>query len=206
MGLNDHAQETVMIGTAPRIRSLPSRLGGAMALLAGAVLLAACNAQTGAGPTNAPAATTGPTTAAPAAGLTVEVRQHATLGSYVAGKGGMSLYIFKNDSGGTSACTGSCATNWPPLTVSSPADVTAGAGVQGAIGTMHRADGTIQVTLAGKPLYYFSGDAAAGDANGQGFKDLWHLASPSGDPVGGAQATSLGAATPTPTKCVSYCY
>lgn len=191
-----------MIRTARRPRSFTNRLGGAAALLAGAVLLAACNAQTGAGSTNPPAATSAPGTAA-AAALTLEVRQHATLGGYVAGKDGMSLYVFKNDSGGTSACTGSCATNWPPLTVASPADVTAGAGVQGAIGTMQRADGTIQVTLGGKPLYYFSGDSAAGDTNGQGFKNIWYLASPSGDPVGAASPTSgTGTATqPAASKC-----
>ena len=187
-----------------RTRSRTQPFGTAMALLAGAALLAACNAQTGAGSTNPPAATSAPSTAA-AAGLTLVVRQDATLGAFVSGKDGRSLYVFKNDSGGTSACTGSCATNWPPLTVAGPADVTAGAGIQGAIGTLHRDDGTIQVTLSGKPLYYFSGDSAAGDKNGQGFKDLWHLASPSGDPVGVSAATPA-AATPAASKCVSYCY
>lgn len=198
-----------MIRTARRPGSFTNRLGGVAALLASAALFAACSSQSGAGATNPPAATSAPGTAV--AGVTLALSQSATLGGYVAGRGGMSLYVFANDSAGTSACTGSCASNWPPLTVASASDVTAGAGVTGAIGTIQRADGTTQVTLGGKPLYYFSGDTAAGDINGQGFKNLWYLASASGAPVvGGAvatpAATTPGAATPAPTKCVSYCY
>ena len=75
----------------------------------------------------------------------------------------MSLYVFTPDEGDTSACNGDCATNWPPLTVDDVADVTAGDGVTGELGTITRDDGTTQVTLGGAPLYYFIGDEAAGD-------------------------------------------
>jgi hypothetical protein len=59
----------------------------------------------------------------------------------------------------------------------------------------------MQVTLAGHPLYYFSGDSKAGDTNGQGKANIWHLASPTGDPVGGAAATGAPAATSSASKC-----
>ena len=94
----------------------------------------------------------------------------------------MSLYVFKPDEGGTSKCNGECAINWPPLA----GDVTAGDGVSGELGTITRDDGTTQVTLGGTPLYYFIGDEAAGDVNGQGQNDVWFLATGAGTAVGGA--------------------
>ena len=33
------------------------------------------------------------------------------------------------------------------------------------------------------PLYYFSGDKAAGDASGQGLNDVWWVMSPEGEPI-----------------------
>jgi predicted lipoprotein with Yx(FWY)xxD motif len=158
---------------------------------ASAALVAACAG--GGSPTTAPvpttAATTAPATTAAttppaAAGITLAVAKDATLGSYVTGANGMSLYIFTKDTGTTSACSGQCAANWPALTVSMLDDVTAGAGVTGALGTITGADGKLQVTLAGHPLYYFKGDAAAGDINGQGLNDVWYLAGPDGSLVG----------------------
>jgi predicted lipoprotein with Yx(FWY)xxD motif len=123
------------------------------------------------------------------------------LGSFVAGADGRSLYVFTKDSGGTSACTGDCATNWPPLTVASAAAATAGAGVTGALATITRADGTVQVTLGGRPVYYFGGDKAAGDVKGQGVGGIWFLASPSGEPVGGGAAASPSASACTGARC-----
>ena len=129
-------------------------------------------------------------------GLTLALATNATLGSYVTGANGMALYIFTTDSGTTSACTGGCADNWPPLTVAAAGDVTAGAGVTGALGTITRADGKLQVTLGGHPLYYFKNDAAAGDVNGQGINDVWFLAGADGTGLGMAG----GEATPAASK------
>jgi predicted lipoprotein with Yx(FWY)xxD motif len=43
----------------------------------------------------------------------------------------------------------------------------AGTGVSGTLATITRADdGSLQVTYNGLPLYFFSGDKAAGDATG----------------------------------------
>ncbi len=92
-----------------------------------------------------------------------------------------------------SACTGGCATTWPPLTVTSAGSVTGGTGVTGRIGTMTRADGTLQVTYNGAPLYFYSGDAAAGDAHGQGIGGVWFAATAGG----GSAAASPAASQPT---------
>lgn len=172
----------------------PRRLAILGLLAVTTVILAACSSQPG-------AATTGPTTAATGSangtGLQLAVRQDSTLGSFVAGADGRSLYVFTKDSGGTSACTGDCATNWPPLVVASAAAATAGTGVTGALATITRADGTLQLTLGGRPLYYFAADKAAGDVKGQGVGGIWFLAAPSGEPVGGAGA----GASPAESKC-----
>jgi predicted lipoprotein with Yx(FWY)xxD motif len=169
---------------------------GALALVAVAAIFAACAAPGGATnpPITAAPATSAPGTVAPAAALMLEVRTDPEVGAVVTGKDGRSLYVFAKDTtAGQSACNGDCATNWPPLTVAAATDVTAGTGVSGALGTITRADGAMQVTLGGKPLYYFKGDSAAGDTNGQGLNDVWYLATPSGDP---ADDDDAGAATP----------
>jgi predicted lipoprotein with Yx(FWY)xxD motif len=114
-----------------------------------------------------------------AAGGTVEITLSETsAGSALAGEGGMTLYIFDQDTGGESSCYEGCDTNWPPLLVEGGAEPTAGEGVTGDIGVSARTDGTVQVTYNGSPLYYFSGDSAAGDANGDGVGGVWHIATP----------------------------
>ena len=166
---------------------------------ASAALFAACAG--GGAPTSVPATTTPatqapPATAAPAsqatAGLTLALATNATLGQYVTGANGMALYIFTKDTGGSSACSGQCADNWPALNVTALSDVTAGAGVTGTLGTITGADGKLQVTLGGHPLYYFKGDTAAGDVNGQGLNGVWFAAGADGNGLGmggGAAAT-----------------
>ncbi|MGB5442528.1 MAG: discoidin domain-containing protein, partial [Gammaproteobacteria bacterium] len=81
------------------------------------------------------------------------------------------LYVFDNDLGapGSSTCTGGCATSWPPLLVSDGA----ASGVSD-LGTIARNDGTEQATYNGRPLYYFIGDNAPGDTNGDGAGGVWH--------------------------------
>ena len=116
---------------------------------------------------SAPAAASG----APAAGgpviMTATVGTQGTL--VVASANGMTVYTFTKDvaNSGTSACTGGCLTKWPALTVPAGSTPTGASGVTGKIGTITRTDdGTLQVTYNGLPLYFYSGDKAAGDANG----------------------------------------
>ncbi|MDO8388909.1 MAG: hypothetical protein Q7V57_00345 [Actinomycetota bacterium] len=94
---------------------------------------------------------------------------------------GMTLYLFTPDTSTSSACTGGCATAWPPIT--GPA--VGGAGLDAAqFGTITRDDGSVQATYFGHPLYLFSGDTAPGDANGQGSGGSWFAIT-----ADGAQAT-----------------
>ena len=39
------------------------------------------------------------------------------------------------------------------------------------------------MTLNGWPLYYFSGDAAPGDTNGQGVQGIWWVLAPDGTKI-----------------------
>ena len=95
-----------------------------------------------------------------------------TVGKFLTGANGMTLYIFKKDSSNKSACSGDCASNWPPFIVSAGTTVTAGDGVTGKLTTIKRDDGTMQVAYNGAPLYYFVADQAAGDTSGQGIEDF----------------------------------
>ena len=106
-------------------------------------------------------------------------------GKALAGSHGRTVYLFEADKHGTSACTGACARAWPPDTVTGAPH--AGSGVsQALLGTIKRPDGTLQVTYNGHPLYYFTGDKAAGAAKGQGltaFGAGWYVVSASGSKI-----------------------
>jgi len=129
-----------------------------------------------------------PTVGVPVTGAaTVEVSESADFGPILVDGEGMSLYVFMADTqdSGTSACTGDCAAEWPPLMTDG--DPVVGAGVDGTrLGTITRDDGSLQVTYNGWPLYRFAGDTAPGDTNGQGideFGGLWFLVSPAGEAI-----------------------
>ncbi len=106
---------------------------------------------------------------------TVAVGGNDELGSFVVGPRGYTLYIFTNDEAGVSNCVDQCAENWPPFTVLASDVLVAGAGIGGELGTIERADGSLQVTLDGMPLYYFVTDTAVGDATGEGAGDVWFV-------------------------------
>lgn len=129
--------------------------------------------------TTAPASTT---TSSVAAG-TLEMSAPGDFASHLVDPEGMSLYLFLDDGQGESTCYQSCASTWLPFA----AEVTAGAGVDPSLlGTTTRTDGTVQVTYNGWPLYHFSGDTMAGDANGQGYGSAWFLLDAAGNPEGQA--------------------
>jgi len=92
---------------------------------------------------------------------------------------GYTLYWFSSDTASASVCTGSCAVSWPP--VGGPA--IAGDGVTGQLGAIVRADGSLQATYDGHPLYTASKDMLPGQARGDNVRDsggVWHEAVVSG--------------------------
>jgi predicted lipoprotein with Yx(FWY)xxD motif len=121
-----------------------------------------------------------PTPPAAPTGLALGRVDDPTLGAFLTGANGMTLYVFSKDTPDTSTCTGTCATTWPPLTVGSAAPVAGPSGASGAITIITRPDGTMQVAYDRRPLYYYSGDSAMGDANGQGKGGVWFVAALTG--------------------------
>ena len=105
------------------------------------------------------------TTVAPDAtgAATVAVAEIDGVGEALVSSDGLTLYLFEQDDGLTSACTDACADAWPPLVADG--DPVAGDGVDAAL--LEVAEGG-QVAYNGHLLYTFSGDSAAGDANGVG--------------------------------------
>jgi predicted lipoprotein with Yx(FWY)xxD motif len=106
------------------------------------------------------------------------------LGRIVVDGRGHSLYLFEKDHG-RSACSGVCASYWPPLLTTGKAVAVKGAKAS-LIGSIRRSDGRRQVTYAGHPLYFFSGDNARGQTNGEGLKDFgasWYVLTPAGKKI-----------------------
>jgi predicted lipoprotein with Yx(FWY)xxD motif len=152
-------------------------IAGVLALAVAPVAFAACGGSSSKTTTAVPASaesTTG----------TVSVAS-TRLGKILVDSTGRTLYLFKADSGTRSACSGACATAWPPLTTGA-----APAGMGGAnaalLGTISRSGGVRQVTYNGHPLYLFVEDHEPGDVNGQGvtaFGAAWFAVSPAGNQI-----------------------
>jgi predicted lipoprotein with Yx(FWY)xxD motif len=141
---------------------------GAAGMIAAAVLLTAACASS-----SSPASSS--TSAPPAAsGQATLQTGHTSAGTVLTDSKGMTLYTFAKDQGSTSACTGACASAWPPVTGTPVA--ASGVSLSGQLGTISRGGGVLQATYNGHPLYTFAGDTAAGQANGNGstnFGGLW---------------------------------
>ena len=132
-----------------------------------------------------------PTATSPAPTAAIKTSDHATLGKIVTDPGGRSLYVFDRDTPGVSNCTGGCATTWPPL--APPAGAVVGTSdITAKVEVITRADGKKQITLNGKPLYYFAGDTAAGDALGQGSGGIWWTIKGDGSKAAATSGTSPG--------------
>jgi predicted lipoprotein with Yx(FWY)xxD motif len=134
---------------------------------------------------------------------TVSAARNSMLGEILVGTSGRTLYDTTADTAGKVACVGPCVVRWLPLVVAAHVRPLAGHGVVASlVGTVERPDGRRQVTYRGHPLYLFSGDARAGQINGQGLRGEWHALSPSGAAVTASPSGAAGntATTTTPAS------
>jgi predicted lipoprotein with Yx(FWY)xxD motif len=145
------------------------------ALIALTVTLAACDSSGTAvhysfGPTSGPKLENGPT-------YEVKVADVSGLGPILVTGQGLTLYLFVPDRQLRSTCIDMCAVQWPPLIL--PKGVPrplAGPGIKaGLLGTIPRADGTMQITYNNWPLYRWLPDLHPGQATGQGLNNLGGL-------------------------------
>jgi predicted lipoprotein with Yx(FWY)xxD motif len=95
---------------------------------------------------------------------------------------GFALYRFTHDPSGSSICYGACAVAWPPYLVK--ARPAAGPGAHARLlGAVRRADGRLQLTYAGHPLYYYVGDRHPRQVLCQAvteFGGTWYVVAPDG--------------------------
>ena len=106
----------------------------------------------------------------------VKLAEKGGVGKFLTDSKGMTLYIFKKDSPGKSACAGPCVEKWP---LYFREKVAVPDGVMAVdFGTITREDGKRQTAYKGWPLYYYVNDKAPGDVLGQGLGTVWFVANP----------------------------
>ena len=170
------------------------RLWSAAGLAAVVLALAACASSSSSSST--PAAQSNTAAAAsssPAAATGNMVLSRTINGTMVlTNSKGLTLYSFGPDTSTKLNCNGQCATYWPPVM----GPVTAGPGVTGTLGTITRADGTVQATYDGHPLYTYVGDTAPGQDKGNGLNlsgGVWHDVTVSGSAAPAASPATSSA-------------
>ena len=189
------------------IRSLLARMPMPVKLaipLGAALLATACSsAATTSSPSSAPAAGS----SAPAAGSsasasttgTVISTQAGSAGAFLTAGSGRAVYLWAKDGMNMSACSGACASTWPPVMANG--HVTASGGAKAAdLGTISRSGGK-QVTYDGHALYYFAGDSGPGQTSGQGsdsFGAKWWLVAPAGTQITAADSATGASASTAP--------
>lgn len=97
-----------------------------------------------------------------------------TAGGVLTNDAGRTLYTFDRDVAGSgkSVCNGPCAASWPPLSAGADAKPT------GEYTIITRDDGARQWAYKGKPLYTWVKDTKPGDKTGDGFNNVWKVATP----------------------------
>jgi predicted lipoprotein with Yx(FWY)xxD motif len=121
-------------------------------------------------------------TGAAVSGPFVQIAESEEYGPILVDAECRSLYMFANDADGEPTCTDDCAANWPPLFVEGDAVPPLADELDPALfSVVQHAEGPM-LKVGDWPLYYFAGDAAPGDINGQGVGGVWWLVGPDGTP------------------------
>jgi predicted lipoprotein with Yx(FWY)xxD motif len=160
------------------------RVWGAVGAVGLFMLAAACGSSAAssapstsapAAPVSAPAAVASSASPGAAPLAVLKTEQASSLGMVLTNAQGFTVYWFAKDSPTASTCAGACAAAWPPVLGMPRAE--SGVKLAGTLGEIKRANGTMQATYNGHPLYLFAGDQAPGQANGNGvdgFGALWY--------------------------------
>ncbi|GAA2229083.1 hypothetical protein GCM10010232_14110 [Streptomyces amakusaensis] len=165
-------------------RSRFTAFAAALLALAPATLLAltSCTSRDDP-PETTPSTATAP---APAPDLAASVKvADSPFGRILVDGAGRTLYGFTKDKAkgkdkaGDSACDADCVAVWPALTATRGLEP--GPGVRPALLTDTKlAEGAEQAVYGDWPLYYYVGDATAGEVNGQGLDGVWFAVAPDG--------------------------
>ncbi|HXN01095.1 MAG TPA: hypothetical protein VN973_04310 [Candidatus Dormibacteraeota bacterium] len=107
---------------------------------------------------------------------------------------GLTLYYFMPDTATTIACTGGCASNWPPLLASSGTP-SSNPALPGKLTVLNGANGN-QVLYNGHPLYTYVKDGDAADVYGQGVGGKWFVATSDLAAAAAASASAKPGYTP----------
>jgi predicted lipoprotein with Yx(FWY)xxD motif len=167
------------------------------ALAALALALTAC------GSTQTPAPTGGlqAKNADNSASMALFIANRDDIGWFVTDSEGLPLYRFDKDTPkpSKSNCEGECAKTWKPVPADKPVMAT---GVDPiSMGSVTRADGTKQLTIAGYPQYTYAEDKVAGDMKGQAKGGTWFVTAPNGAKItGGRTQNNSNKSSSTPSK------
>jgi predicted lipoprotein with Yx(FWY)xxD motif len=157
---------------------------GVLAVVAAIVAIAAAaggGSSGGAYGSSATAAT--PTGAGPTSAVSTRTGDD---GTYLVDGNGRALYLFEADKPNVSKCDSGCQSIWPGFKAGAKPPVAKGGALAGKLGVTSSAQGDRLVTYNGHPLYYYVGDKAPGNMNGQGLDQFgaeWYVLSPAGNKI-----------------------
>jgi predicted lipoprotein with Yx(FWY)xxD motif len=119
--------------------------------------------------------------------LRLTTARSSRLGTIITDGNTITLYRFDGDSAkpSRSRCVGACARDWRPVLVADPDELRVDGIDRDIVDVMTRPDGTVQVTVAGWPVYRFVGDRGPGQVRGHGRDGDWFALTPSGSKATG---------------------
>jgi predicted lipoprotein with Yx(FWY)xxD motif len=135
----------------------------------------------------------------------VDLRENIAVGPI-----GFAVYTFQGETTHHIICKKSsnpasnCWAFWPPVSVTSAKGLTKQAGIRGKLGTFHN-QGTLQLTLNGRPLYYFTPDiqsrnkrVATSDET-KTFGSIWHIVKAAAPATSRPKSTNTTTTSTMPT-------